>query len=121
MTIVVTTDEAVQTLNRQYRAVDAPTDVLSFPADIPSMPDEQPYVGDLMIAYPYASAQAQREGHDLTQSLMLLVVHGTLHLLGYDHDSPQQRAEMWGVQESVLQQLNLPLDMVPSLEAADDD
>lgn len=114
MTIVITDDDSVANLNRQYRGVDAPTDVLSFPMD--SMPGDAPYLGDLVIAYPYASAQAAREGHALADSLKLLVVHGTLHLLGYDHGDAQERAEMWAAQEAALIALGISPEIVPALE-----
>src|SRR5690349_4531543 len=99
LTIAITDDESITDLNRQYRGTDAPTDVLSFPMDATAMPVNNTYLGDLVIAYPYASAQAQREGHALPDSLTVLVVHGTLHLLGYDHDTPEHRADMWAAQE----------------------
>jgi probable rRNA maturation factor len=123
MTIVFTDNDQVAALNQQFRGVDAPTDVLSFPADKPpvEIPDEPPYLGDLVIAYPYASAQAQREGHDLSDSLALLVVHGTLHLLGYDHDTPERRAEMWAQQAEILRELGISPDIAPSLEEGADD
>lgn len=118
LSVVITDDDFVAGLNRQYRGIDAPTDVLSFPADAPPVEDddEPPYLGDLIIAYPYATAQAKREGHVLNDSLALLVVHGTLHLLGYDHDTPENRAKMWAAQETALMALNIPLSYVPSLE-----
>ena len=121
LTIVITDDAAVAALNRQYRGVDAPTDVLSFPADNPMVDedDEPPYLGDLIIAYPYAQAQAAREGHDLADSLALLVAHGTLHLLGYDHDTAAHRAEMWAAQDTALTTLRIPLEIVPALESYD--
>jgi len=122
VTIVVNDNEAVAALNRQFRGVDSPTDILSFPADEPpvEIPDEPPYLGDLVIAYPYAAAQAEREGHPLRDSLALLVVHGTLHLLGYDHDTPENRAVMWAKQAEVLVSLGIPLDIVPALEEGGD-
>ncbi len=113
MTIVVTDDESVADLNQRFRGIDAPTDVLSFPMD--SMPGA-PYLGDLVIAYPYASAQAAHEGHALADSLKLLVVHGTLHLLGYDHGDADQRAEMWAAQETALIALGVSPEIVPALE-----
>ncbi len=96
MTIVFTDDDHVESLNRQFRDVDAPTDVLSFPAEqlpeeLAEELDEPPYLGDLVIGFPYASAQAARENHDLMDSLSLLVIHGTLHLLGYDHETQKIR------------------------------
>jgi probable rRNA maturation factor len=119
LTVVIADNEQVQALNWQFRGVDAPTDVLSFPADAPPLDeaaDEPPYLGDMIIAFPYASAQAEREGHALSDSLALLVVHGTLHLLGYDHDTPESRADMWSAQEEALRELNIPLEIVPALE-----
>lgn len=119
VTIVLTDNETVARLNRQFRGIDAPTDVLSFPADIPpiALPTgEGRYWGDLVIAFPYAAAQASREGHDLMDSLCLLVVHGTLHLLGFDHDTPERRAEMWASQEHVLRALGISTTLVPALE-----
>ncbi len=122
MTIVITVDEDVAALNREFRGIDAPTDVLSFPADdLPDdlasiMDDEPPYLGDLVIGYPYAASQASREGHDLDDSLALLVVHGTLHLLGYDHDTVERRTAMWTAQEESLRALGIPVDIVPALE-----
>jgi probable rRNA maturation factor len=117
LTIVLAADEAVADLNREFRGVESPTDVLSFPADMPLLPDEPNYLGDVIIAYPYAVAQAQRENQDVTGSLLLLAIHGTLHLLGYDHDTTARRAEMWAAQDEALRALHLPLDLVPALEA----
>lgn len=118
LSVVLTTDEAVRALNRQYRDTDSPTDILSFPADKPpvDIPGEPPYLGDLVIAFPYASAQAEREGHALNDSLALLVVHGTLHLLGYDHHDSESRAAMWAAQETILRELGIPVEILPALE-----
>jgi len=118
LTVVVDDDAAVEALNRQFRGVHAPTDVLSFPADQPpvELTGEPRYLGDLVIAFPYAAAQAAREGHALMDSLSLLVVHGTLHLLGYDHHDAQARARMWAAQEAALIALGLSPDLVPALE-----
>ncbi len=123
LTVAVTTNEAVASLNQQFRGVESPTDILSFPSGTSSVtiPGIAPYLGDLVIAYPYASEQAAREGHDLDANFSLLVVHGTLHLLGYDHDTPENRAEMWASQDAALTALGLPLSMVPALEQDDDD
>lgn len=121
LTIVITTNDQVQGLNAQFRGVDTPTDVLSFPseeADEDVMEGELLYLGDILIAYPYALAQAEREGHDPMDSFALLVVHGVLHLLGYDHDTPENRAEMWEVQAEALEALNIPTGIVPVLEEA---
>lgn len=118
LTVVIDDDAAVAALNRQFRGLDAPTDVLSFPADQPpvELDGEPRYLGDLVIAFPYASTQAAREGHALMDSLALLVVHGTLHLLGYDHGDVDARAAMWAAQEAALIALGLSPDLVPALE-----
>lgn len=127
MTVVIADDQTVADLNRQYRGIDSPTDVLSFPSDplppelLKMLGDEPPYLGDLIIAYPYASRQAAREGHPLADSLMLLVVHGTLHLLGYDHNTPQARARMWAAQDHALTALGISTALVPALEEAGHD
>jgi probable rRNA maturation factor len=118
LTIVITDNAAVQALNQQFRDIDAPTDVLSFPADAPpiDLPDTAAYLGDLVIAYPYALSQARHEGHNAGDSLVLLVIHGTLHLLGYDHDTLERRAAMWVEQESALKMLGISPEIVPALE-----
>lgn len=121
LSIVFVDNAYIQNVNRQFRGIDAPTDVLSFPADEPpvEIDDEPPYLGDLIIAYPYASEQAAREGHALSDSLSLLVVHGTLHLLGYDHDTSEHRAEMWASQDAALTALGISTAIVPALEGGD--
>lgn len=123
LSVVFVDNVYIQNLNQQFRGIDAPTDVLSFPADEPpvDLDDEPPYIGDLVIAYPYATEQASREGHMLNDSLSLLVVHGTLHLLGYDHDTPENRAEMWAAQDSALIALGISTAIVPALEGGDHD
>ena len=117
LSVLITDNESVAALNRQFRGIDAPTDVLSFPAG----PDgattsESRYLGDLAIAYPYAYQQASRQRHDIDDSLALLVVHGVLHLLGYDHDTPERREKMWTAQSAILIALGLSTDLVPSME-----
>lgn len=135
LTIVIEDDEAVTALNLRYRQIDAPTDVLSFPADVPPLPPgvasamndgagdetggEPTYLGDLVIAYPYAAAQAAREGHALADTFVLLVVHGVLHLLGYDHDTPENRAAMWAAQADALVKMGVSPAIVPALEGGE--
>lgn len=122
LTVAILNDEEVRALNLQHRGVDAPTDVLSFPAD--ALPDdfgENPYLGDILIAYPYLQAQNEREGYVMAESLLLMVVHGTLHLLGYDHLSSEERDEMWSVQAEVLKELNISPDIVPAYEQEHDE
>ncbi len=117
LSIVVTEDETVRQLNRQYRQVDAPTDVLSFPAGEADVPpgDEPPYLGDLILALPTIQRQAEREGHSVSDELALAVIHGTLHLLGYDHDTPARQAAMWAAQAEALLAMGVSI-RVPEFE-----
>jgi probable rRNA maturation factor len=113
VTVVVTDDEHVRQLNVEFRDVDAPTDILSFPADpLPEeIEGEDPYLGDLIIAYPYTQHEAEEAGHDINDELVLLVVHGTLHLLGYDHDNDDNQNHMWTEQAEILAQLGVPIEV----------
>lgn len=109
LSVLLTDDAQIQQMNRDFRGVDKPTDVLSFPAGeaLPGMEDADPYLGDIAISVPYAARQAAQAGHDLAGELQLLVIHGVLHLLGYDHDDPEEKAAMWAAQTAVLAQLHL--------------
>ncbi len=124
LSLVITDDAAVQALNRQFRAIDAPTDVLSFPADSLPLPageaEDAPYLGDLVLAWPYIQRQARAEGHTDSDELTLAVIHGTLHLLGYDHDTAEHQAVMWAVQAELLDALGVPIS-VPEFEFPDED
>jgi probable rRNA maturation factor len=101
LTILITGDDQIQQLNREFLGYDQATDVLSFPAG-DRMPGMSPYMGDIAISVPFAERQARAGGHSLLAELQLLVVHGVLHLLGYDHAEPEDRAEMWRVQAAIL-------------------
>lgn len=116
VTILLTCDDQVRALNREHRSVDSVTDILSFPALPHGVDGEAPALGDLVVALPWTARQAQQIGHALTDSLMLLMIHGTLHLLGYTHEAGHDRALMWSVQDKVMQRLGLPADLVPRLE-----
>lgn len=121
LSIALVDDAAIQALNVQHRAVNAPTDVLSFAADFPlELEEGEAYLGDVVIAYPYTAAQAEREGFSVNDSLALMVIHGTLHLLGYDHDTAENRQNMWAAQANFLRQLNIDTAIVPAHEADHD-
>ena len=111
VTVVITDDEGIHELNRVFAGVDAPTDVLSFsarteaPGFVVADPDEETYLGDIVISYPFAAAQAATRGLPVARELALLAIHGTLHLLGYDHVGPEDEARMWARQDSLLRAL----------------
>ena len=107
ITIVLTDDEQLHELNREYLGVDAPTDVLSFPAAESDPETGTTYLGDILISIPRATQQAQAAGHSVEDEVQLLVVHGTLHLLGHDHATATEKARMWQAQAEVLSGLGL--------------
>ncbi len=107
LTIVLTGDEEIQQLNLEYLEVDAPTDVLSFSSGEIDPESGKRYLGDIIISYPRAKSQAEaRLGTDISE-LQLLVVHGILHLIGYDHADEPGKKEMWDRQAQVLKELGL--------------
>ena len=109
LSLRITGEAEVHRLNARYRGVDAPTDILSFEDGSLDPETGHLYLGDIVIAYPRAAAQAARGGHPLAWELCLLVVHGVLHLLGHDHAEPDEKQRMWEAQRSILESLGCPL------------
>jgi probable rRNA maturation factor len=107
LTIVLTDDTRLRELNRDYLGMDAPTDVLSFPASETDPETGARYLGDILVSVARAQAQAEAAGHPLESELQLLVVHGVLHLLGYDHAQAEEKARMWKTQAEILEGLGL--------------
>lgn len=109
--IVVTDDRALHDLNLRFRGIDSPTDVLSFADETRgpfiSAPGFPRYLGDIVISYPSTEQQAASAGHSAESELQLLVVHGVLHLLGYDDSLDDERARMWAVQAEILHALHV--------------
>ncbi len=108
LTILIDTPEHIQTLNREFRHVDAVTDVLTFPAwegEISLSADG--YLGDIMICYDRATEQAKEYGHSLTRELSFLAVHGVLHLLGYDHMTEADERIMREKQTAILESIGV--------------
>jgi probable rRNA maturation factor len=104
-TIVLSDDAQLQALNRQFLAIDAPTDVLSFPGGETDPDSEALYLGDVIVSLPRAQAQAAAGGYALQDELQLLVVHGVLHLLNHDHAQEEEKARMWAAQAEILESL----------------
>jgi probable rRNA maturation factor len=118
VTLVITDDTGLQELNRDFLGIDAPTDVLAFSAQegdssFIAAPGTGGYWGDVIISYPRAVAQAEEMGHPLDLEIHLLVVHGLLHLLGYDHEDEAGKAWMWARQEEILRGLQVSGDNPP--------
>ena len=116
ISVLVADDAALHALNRDYRGVDAPTDVLSFGDDAePEQarfvrpPDVPRYLGDLAISYERVVAQAAEYGHSRARELAYLTVHGVLHLLGYDHERGEADAALMRArEEAAMERLGLP-------------
>lgn len=126
MSLLITGDETVHSLNAQFRGLDEVTDVLSFSADHPGhwegeaappgdgdgfdfvMPPGEPSpLGEVIVSYPQAQRQAEERGAPLAHELALLVVHGVLHLVGLDHLEPGETALMQGKERSALAALEI--------------
>ncbi|MBN8533475.1 MAG: rRNA maturation RNase YbeY [Rhizobiales bacterium] len=109
-TILLTDDAAMRRLNASFRGKDKPTNVLSFPA-APSSPGnkgaESLFLGDIALGYETCAAEALAEGKSLGDHLSHLVVHGLLHLMGYDHETEAQALQMEGRERAVLAMLGV--------------
>jgi probable rRNA maturation factor len=117
LTLTITDDAEIHRINLKHRNVDRPTDVLSFPliegpttdgsesfALPPGMPRE---LGDVIVSYPRAVAQAEEYGHTVERELTYLVVHGVLHILGHDHEIPEEQAVMRVKEEAAMSVVGL--------------
>jgi len=111
VSLVFVDDDYIHGLNTQYRGVDAPTDVLSFAMQegepMPGPDDENTILGDVVLSLQAAERQAGEYGHSFRREAAYLTVHGVLHLIGYDHQSEDERAIMRRKEERVLSLLGL--------------
>ena len=104
--LILTTNDEIQALNKTYRGIDKPTDVLSFPlSQTPHAP-----LGSIVISVEKAQEEAKELGHTIEEEIALLFLHGLLHLLGYDHetDSGQMRAK----EKEIIEHFNLPQSLI---------
>ena len=113
VSVTLTNNEYIHTLNKEYRGIDRPTDVLSFALNESEEPEmvDGPAVnvlGDLIISVERAEEQAADYGHSLRREVAFLTVHGMLHLLGYDHMEDEEREEMEAEQRFVMEKLGIP-------------
>ena len=117
VSVTVGNEALLHDLNKRYRGVDRPTDVLAFPMQVPE--DREPFVtlaaadrqlGDVVICYPRVQRQARTYGHPEQHELAYLLIHGVLHLVGYDHYRDEDFAAMREQEERILGQLGLTDD-----------
>lgn len=99
-TIILIDEEAMHQMNYQFRHLDRPTDILTFPDDM-----DEDYLGDIFINVKAIVDQAKQYQHSLKREFCFLVTHGILHLLGYDHHTQQEEKEMFGYQEEILKEI----------------
>ncbi|WP_407314702.1 rRNA maturation RNase YbeY [Desulfosporosinus sp. SB140] len=112
VSLTLVDDQRIHELNREYRGVDRPTDVLSFALqeeteEEPDVEFEDDMLGDIVISVPRAREQAVEYGHSFEREIVYLAVHGTLHLLGYDHEDDEDKQEMRAKEEEVMSVLGL--------------
>lgn len=114
--ITLTNNEEIHIINKQYRNVDRPTDVLSFPMyereEIPELRRKdnifaEEILGDIIISIPKVKEQAEEYGHSFERELAYLTTHGMLHLLGYDHMIDEEKEQMRKKEEKILEKLNI--------------
>ena len=110
--VMLTDDAGIRTLNNNWRSIDKPTNVLSFPALQPTGPvgeDDPPrMLGDIAIAYQTMRREADEAQKPFAHHLSHLTVHGFLHLIGYDHESDDEAEEMEALETEILAQLGIP-------------
>jgi probable rRNA maturation factor len=109
LSLVFTDDDAIQSLNAEWRQKDKPTNVLSFPA-FPMAPGDPlpPMLGDIVLAYETVVREAELEGKPLENHITHLIIHGLLHLLGYDHETDAEAEEMEALERQALARLAIP-------------
>ncbi len=112
VSVTLTDDAHIHELNKKYRGVDRPTDVLSFALTESEEPEveggpETEILGDLVLSVERVAAQAKEYGHSLRREAAFLTVHGMLHLLGYDHIEDEDREEMEAEQRAVMEKLGI--------------
>lgn len=115
LSIQITTDQEIRTLNRKYRQVDRKTDVLAFPAGHKNPEDGTTYLGDIIISYPSAQIQAEQRGHSTIQEIQLLIIHGILHLCGFDHTDTEEKIVMWKMKHQILTQIGIDTRILEGL------
>jgi probable rRNA maturation factor len=102
LSVVIDSDDVLKELNGQYRGLDQPTDVLSFTANDLDLETGHTILGDIVISYPRAESQASDANHPIRKEIQLLIIHGVLHLLGYDHGNEAEKDIMWDIQNRLM-------------------
>jgi probable rRNA maturation factor len=107
LNLTICDNEYIREINREYRNLDKETDVLSFPMMDFDTPEITVMLGDIIISYEKAVSQAEEYCHSIKRELCFLCCHSALHLLGYDHETEDERTEMEQKQKEILERLNI--------------
>ena len=120
MGLVIASQQRVRELNKTYRGKDMPTDVLSFTmltesndapeASFTTPPDGIKHLGEVIVSYPQATIQAEEHRHSIKREVTILIIHGILHLLGYDHTEDEPAQQMTAIESAILKAIEGGLD-----------
>ncbi len=109
VSITFTTNKIIQGLNKKFRGIDEPTDVLSFTMNEEFPVDNMTLLGDIVVSVEQATDQANANNISLKDEISLLLIHGILHLFSYDHDTNKNKEKMWKLQDKLLQRSGIPV------------
>ncbi len=110
VSITLTDDKSIRELNKNWRGKDKATDVLSFPINEKPLGYKYKVLGDVVISIPYAKKQAEEIGFSYKEEVLRLLIHGILHLLGYDHEKSEEEAKlMFSIQDRIFEDLRKKL------------
>lgn len=112
LSILIDTDAVLKKLNKQYRGINQPTDVLSFESDEINPETGFSTLGDIAISFPIAQKQALEANHPVENEVILLLIHAILHLSGYDHSTKEEKEEMWSKQQAVLDHIGIKINRI---------
>lgn len=106
-------EQEITRLNKQFRNYSEPTDVLSFEAGVIDPETGKKILGDIVICVPFVVNQSTFLKNNLNDEIKLMIIHGMLHLFGFDHENEQSKAEMWDYQTKILERLQIKLKHIP--------
>lgn len=106
-------EQEIVNINNQFLGYPEPTDVLSFEADVTDPETGKTILGDIIICLPFVEKQSALLENDLHNEIKLMVIHGMLHLLGFDHDDEKSKSLMWDKQNKILESLKIHLNKIP--------
>ena len=113
LSVLICSDEEISKINRMYRNINQPTDVLSFESGEVIPESDTAHQGDIVISYDSAREHSIRLSQDVSVEILVLLIHGILHLVGYDHSTKNEKKQMWKKQFELHHLLNISIDQLP--------